>query len=301
MDGWKTILFALACALLPAGTLFAQNQPIDTPPPAASESEPAEELEEPEEEEEEEEEIETDRDSFTPALTTTPLNRWIVESAYSLIDNRNVPETHSLPELLIRYGYNDWLEFRFGWNYEIGGAGSPISGNVPSDFDAEPELEEEHRVLYGVKLWLTEQRGWQPRSVLIVQGFTPTGGESTATEASVALASGYVFDNGWVWDSAIRYSTTSQIRDTPPPEKDDFAVWAPSTVLKIPLGERWKAHIEYFGIFSSGREEPTVQHYLSPGAHYLINPDLEVGTRFGWGLNDQAVNFFINAGFGWMY
>jgi hypothetical protein len=40
---------------------------------------------------------------------------------------------------------------------------------------------------------------------------------------------------------------------------------------------------------------------LSPGAHYLVTPDLGVGVRVGWGLNDQSVRFFANAGFGWRY
>ena len=51
--------------------------------------------------------IETDRDSFTPATVTAGAGRLIVESGYSFIDNRSVPETHSFPELIARYGVND--------------------------------------------------------------------------------------------------------------------------------------------------------------------------------------------------
>src|SRR6187401_1337813 len=58
----------------------------------------------------EEDEIETDRDSFTPATTLAGYQRLIVESAWSFIDNRHVPDTNSLPELVTRYGINDWLE-----------------------------------------------------------------------------------------------------------------------------------------------------------------------------------------------
>jgi hypothetical protein len=29
-----------------------------------------------------------------------------------------------------------------------------------------------------------------------------------------------------------------------------------------------------------------------------ITPDLEVGVRVGWGLNDQSARFFVNAGVG---
>jgi hypothetical protein len=247
-----------------------------------------------ENEEEEEEEIETDRDSFTPATTTSGYRRLIIEAAHSLIDNRAVPDTHSFPELLMRYGANDWLELRLGWNYEVGGAGNPISGNVPSDFDAEAELERASRVLYGLKAGLTNQDVWLPQSAVILQGFTPTSGESSHTDISASYVFGWTLPNRWVWDSAVRYSTGLL-------EGDDFNIWTPSTVLKIPVNERWKAHIEYFGVLTNGREDESVQHFFSTGARYLLTSSLEIGGRVGWGLNRDAPNFFSNFGIGWRY
>lgn len=249
---------------------------------------------EPEAESAEEDEIETDRDSFTPATTTAGRGRLITEAAYSFIDNRSVYETHSYPELLLRQGVGDWLEMRLGWNYEVGGAGNPISGNVPSDLAEESKIERESRLLYGAKAVLTEGDAWVPASAVILQGYTPTTGETTATQMSAAYVFGWTGPAGVVWDSAVRYSTSVL-------EDDHFNAWSPSTVVKIPIGERWKAHAEYFGVFSDGRADESVQHFFSPGAHYLITPNLEVGARVGWGLNREAPNFFSNAGFGWRY
>jgi hypothetical protein len=282
-------LLALAAlgwlAVCPATPSLAQDFPYSEPLGMESlgEGEP-----------EEEDEIETDRDSFTPATTLAGCGRVIVEAAHTFVDNRTVPETHSFPELLVRYGASDWLELRIGWNYEVGGAGSPVSGNVPDDFEEGDELEREHRLLYGVKAWMTEQEGWRPESVVILQGFTPTGGEATDTQLAASYVFGWALPNRWVWDSAIRYSTGSL-------EEDRFDVWAPSTVLKIPVGERWKVHAEYFGVFTSNRADETVQQFASPGAHYLVTSNLEIGVRVGWGLNDEAPNFFSNAGLGWRY
>lgn len=250
--------------------------------------------EESEGDEEEEDEIETDRDSFTPATTVAGRRRTIVELAHSFIDNRNVPETHSYPELITRFGVNDWLELRLGWNYEVGGAGSPVSGNVPSDFGDENELERASRILYGAKFLLTAQEGWLPQSAVIVQGFTPTSGQNNITDFSMTYASGWTLPNRWVLDSALRYGTSSL-------EGDKFNTWTPSTVLKIPLGEKWKVHAEYFGIYTHGRADESVQQFFSPGAHYLITSNLEIGTRVGWGLNHDAPNFFSNVGLGWRY
>jgi hypothetical protein len=242
----------------------------------------------------EEDEIETDRDSFTPSTSVAGRNRLIVEAAYSFIDNRRVYETHSLPEFIGRYGIGENFELRFGTNYEVGGAGSPITGNVPSDFESEPVLEEESRIIYGTKGLLTDQAGWLPQSSFILQGYTPTSGEVTATTFSLSYVFGWKFRELVTWDSGMRYGIGTF-------EEDNFNVWSPSTVLKFRIGEKWNAHAEYFGVFSEGKERETTQHFLSPGVHYLITKNLEVGVRVGWGLNEQAPNFFSNVGFGWRY
>jgi hypothetical protein len=240
-------------------------------------------------------EIETDRDSFTPAAGPVDAGRCAIELAYSFIDNREVAETHSYPEWLLRYGVSERLEIRFGWNYETGGAASPISGNVPDGLGEEgQETETESRFLYGGKYQLTAQQNWMPTSSLILQGFTPTSGESNRSSISATHVFGWTLPNEWDLDFAVRYATGQN-------EDDSFNTWAPSTVIKLPLGERWKAHAEYFGVLSDGRETETVQHFFSPGAHYLITENLEIGARFGWGLNQQSPDFFVNAGIGWQF
>jgi len=241
---------------------------------------------------EEPEEIETDRDSFTPSTSTTPSGRLIVESSYSFIDNRRLAETHSFPELLLRYGLTEKLELRLGWNYEVGGGNSISSGSTDrASAGHGDELEEESRLLFGTKLFLSEQSDWTPQSAIIIQGLTPTSGESNLTSMSVTPVVGWSLPGNYVLDFAMRFQNGGE-------EEDRFNVWSPSTVIKIPVGERSKAHIEYFGVFTDGREVETAQHFISPGIHYLLNQDLEIGWRAGWGLNDQSPNFFINLGIG---
>ena len=245
--------------------------------------------------EEEAEEFETDRDSFTPAKSIVKRGGLLVETAYSFIDNKRSAETHSSPELLLRYGWLENVELRLGWNYEIGGSGNPISGNI-SDFEEEEAgaLEEEAKFLYGAKFFLTEQRGWTPQSSFILQGYTPTFGESNLSTLSATQVFGWKLRNGWAWDNALRFGTSGF-------EGDDFNVWSPSTVLRIPLSARSIAHVEYFGAMTEGRERETTQHFFSSRAHYLLTRNLELGVRTGWGLNEQSPNFFANTGIGWLF
>lgn len=245
-------------------------------------------------------EIETDRDSFTPASTVVGRRRAVVEAAYSFLDNRRGFETHSLPELLVRYGLTDRVEVRVGFNYEVGGGGNETTGSAAA-FTESPErpmgLIRETQVSYGVKVRLTDQSGWIPRSVVVLAGTTPTGGShgsSTATQVIATGVTGWELPNRWRFDTAMRYGTASE-------EGDRFNRWAPSAVLRVPVGERWAVHAEYFGVFSTGRVENTAQHYFSPGVHYLVSRNLEVGVRVGWGLSDPSTRFFTNVGVGWRY
>ena len=80
-----------------------------------------------------------------------------------------------------------------------------------------------------------------------------------------------------------------------------FAGDCAQTRLRVPLSERFQVHAEYFGLMSQKRSSDFSNHFFSPGMHYLITPNLEVGLRLGWGLNQQTAPFFTNVGFGWRF
>lgn len=241
-----------------------------------------------------ERELETDRDAFTPATSTVGQRLTVLESSYSFIDNKRVAETHSLPELLVRYGISERIELRLGWNYEVGGTGDIVSGNEGGEAPDGSAIERESQMLYGFKAVVSEQHGWVPRSVTILQGYTPTSGEAPATDVVVAYSFGWELPNRWRLDSSMRYGTEHGPLDA-------FNQWAPSVVLRVPLDEKWHAHVEYFGIYTQGSERDVSRAFISPGAHYLITPNLELGLRLGWGITEDSPNVFSNVGIGWRF
>lgn len=243
-------------------------------------------------------EIESDRNAFTPATSLTPRGKFILEIAYSYIDNRGYA-TNSFPEGLLRYGLTDRIELRLGWNAEIGGSSDDVSGSTgESDlFSSKRKIDRDYTLDYGVKLRVTEQDGWVPRSILILEGNTPTGGSpgiSTASSFFATYAAGWVFQNRWQFDTSLRYGLDSE-------NATYFSQWAPSTVLRVPLGDKLAVHVEYFGLFSSGKMSGGNTQFFSPGFRYLITSDLEIGGRVGWGLNEQSPRFFSNVGIGWRF
>jgi hypothetical protein len=242
----------------------------------------------------EERELETDRDAFTPATSTAGKRLTIVESSYSFIDNRKVAETHSFPEFLVRRGVSERIELRLGWNFEVGGEGDTVSGGEGSEGLGGGGIKRESQISYGLKATATEQEGWVPRSAAILQGFTPTSGEATGTDVVATYAFGWELANRWRLDSSMRYGTEHG-------HTDAFNQWAPSIVLRVPVNDRWNVHAEYFGIYSQGAEHDFSRAYFSPGTHYLLTPNLELGVRLGWGITEDAPRFFSNVGIGWRF
>lgn len=247
----------------------------------------------PEKTEPDDEPIETDRDSFTPATTTVKSGRLVYESSYSFIENRQTANTNSFPEMITRIGISDRVELRVGWNYETGGGGAVSNGDAGGE-EQEAGTTRDSQMLYGVKIEVTKQRGWVPQSACIVQATSPTSGPEPSTDPQVAYVAGWKILEKYQVDSSLRYSATEE-------KHDHYNLWAPSTVIKFPVARQWYAHAEYFGIFSDGKAVGKNQQYLSPGIHYLISPNCEVGVRVGWGLNQDSADFFSNVGVGFRF
>lgn len=139
-----------------------------------------------------EDEIETDRDSFTPATGVVGKKRLVVESAYTFIDHRDVPETHSLPEIVARYGITDNMELRLGYNYEVGGAGNSVSGKCLSARDG--------RCTLSTSVWLPLAASLRAGSIfsalayticsrrILNWGFAWVGGSTTKLPISLIIS-----------------------------------------------------------------------------------------------------------------
>lgn len=189
----------------------------------------------------------------------------------------------------LEIGISKRIGLRLGGNYEVGGEGASVSGGSGVDHRDSGELVHESQLLYGAKLRLTEQDSWLPESSVIAQGHTPTSGPDPATAFSMGYVFGWELANEWKLDSAIRFEADKE-------GADRFEAWATSLALRKSINDRWNVHAEYFGINSQNRTDNYSHHYVSPGIHYLLTPNLEIATRIGWGMNNETPGFFSNTG-----
>lgn len=246
--------------------------------------------------------LHTDRDAFTPSTRTMAPATALTEGSYVYIDNLSALPTNNFPELLLRVGTNDWFEWRLGVNYGVGSQGNVVTSVEVGEGTLDGSTLYETSILYGCKVKTSEQAGLVPDSCLIVEATTPAYGDVFGTSPVATFVGGWELPMGfaaageehWRLDAALRYAYAEGLVDW-------FSRWTPSVVLRMPVTTRWELHAEWFGNYTAGLIDNTAKPFFSPGTHYMLTKNLEVGLRVGWGLSDEAAPFFSDAGFGWRW
>lgn len=233
--------------------------------------------------------LDADRDAFTPSAFCVGEGSGLVEGSYVFIDNRTGLPTNNYPEFLVRHAASEWWEWRFGVNYGVGSQGNVVTSVEVGEGTLDGRTLYESSVLYGFKVATSHQDGWMPDSCFIMEGATPTYGDVFGTVPVATIVAGWDLGGDWRLDGAIRYSYSER-------HSEWFSRWSPSVVLRVPVTERWEVHAECFGSYTQGLERDTQRPFFSPGTHYELSENLEIGLRVGWGLTDEAAPFFSDAG-----
>jgi hypothetical protein len=236
----------------------------------------------------------TDRDAFTPCTHTVAPGVLLHEASHVYIDNLAGLPTNNYPEWLLRIGATEWLEWRVGVNYGVGSQGNVVTSVEVGEGTLDGSTLYETSILYGLKVNVTAQDGWQPESCFILEATTPAYGDVFGTSPVATAVGGWELENGWRLDGAIRYAYAEG-------SVDWFSRWTPSAVLRIPVTDRWEVHAEWFGSYTAGLTDNTSRPFFSPGTHYRVTKNMEIGLRVGWGLTHEAAPFFSDAGLGWRW
>ena len=234
-------------------------------------------------------ELNTDRDAFTPSTFTIRPGSVLNEMSHVYIQNRDGNPTNNYPEYICRIGANDVFEWRLGVNYSVGSQGNVVTSVEAGELPIGGGALYESNFLYGFKLATTDQDGLIPQSCFIMEATTPMYGEEFGTEPVATIVCGWEFPKKWRIDTAMRYAYAEDAERW-------FSRWGPSVVARVPITNSWEVHAEYFGTFTQGLAEDVSRPFFSPGTHFVINENVEIGLRVGWGLTEEAANFFSDAG-----
>ncbi len=247
-----------------------------------------------------EERIETERHDFTQSAVT--VGRGIVqfEAGYSYFYNDSeeaMESAHTTPELLVRFGLSEDIEFRIRWNYAW------------VFIDEEPDRTGSEDLRYGLKLQLTRQPcgGLMPTSAVELRGTAPTGSEFFSTE-QVEFDIDYIYQ--WDLTNEVTIAGSTQFGTNgfgdfgfvpDEPQDESFTFLAQSAVIGIELSEMNTMYAEWYGIFSQGLDDEFVTSVFNIGIDHYVTDNFVLDFRAGVGLSEDADDFFTGVGGGYRY
>ena len=215
--------------------------------------------------------IDTNRPGFSYATTTVAPGNWQFESGLAWNEPGDDDESWALPSLELRVGLADSLEVYLS-NLSWQNASAP--GN-----DVHGWLDP----IVGVKLRLDDgDRIWG--AALLAQVSVPLGENAFSTDRwdpAVAFA--------WSLGTAIPLAGSARVTWL-----DDEVLFDNGLKLPWSLGDRqvifaeWEANV---------REDSDDAHWLNAGYQFLIDAERQLDLNAGWGLNDDAGDFRVGAGF----
>jgi hypothetical protein len=240
----------------------------------------------------EEERLDADRPHFPEASTTVGKGRAVLEAGYTFTKKGDSFLSHSAPEALLRVGmFADWFEFRVGQNFlhqrqTVDEATTTASG--PQD------------LYLGVKLALTEQKGWLPAIVFIPQMTVPSG--SAAVTAGRVLP-GVNVDFGW---EVIKEAFNVELLIANNFVQDEFGgsshhELATGLTGAFQLTKQLELFAEWDVFYPTAGVSTTPRHYVVAGTVYFVTPNLELDMRAGVGLNHHSNDFLAGVGFAARY
>lgn len=256
---------------------------------------------EPEEEEEEEESpydepLETERHDFTQSARV--VGRGVGQLEYGFLylykeDAGEEENTFLTPELLIRYGLTERLEIRSRWNYGW------------KDFNEADDADGLLDAVLSLKYQVTEPCNLCPESALELRLSAPLGGDDVSTGR---WEPGIDYIYGWKLGHYFTLTGSTGANSNGLGDiafvganfdpSDRFIAWTQSAALGAKLTRRMTGYFEWFGIYTDGREEETTSNFLNGGVDYLLNKNVVIDFRLGWGLNDQSDDVFAGVGGG---
>ncbi|WP_230401597.1 transporter [Hanstruepera ponticola] len=227
--------------------------------------------------------LETDRPDATEASSTVPQGYLQVETGgfYQTFEKNQIKtENFTYNTTLVRYGLSDNFELRLGWNLQedVTHINGQKLDNVLSGFSP---------LLLGMKVYITEEKGWIPEISLIGHVFLPLTAstdyrpETTGVDFRFSLAhtlsekSSLGYNLGMAWGN-----------DSPE------ASYIYTIAYGYSISEKFGAYVELYGDLP---EDSQANHLWDAGLTYLVSNDLQLDMSFGTSIT-EGQDLLLSAG-----
>lgn len=247
-----------------------------------------------------EERIDTERHDFTQSATTVGRGVFQAESGYTYIYKHSPAETestHTFPEMLLRFGLSEDIEFRLRWNH------------VWQFIDESADQTGSEDLRYSLKFQITREPASSvvPTSALELRGTAPTGSNEFSTDRA-EFALDYIYE--WKLFHAVTLAGSTGFGTNgfadfgllpEDPTSDQFTALSQSVALGIELSEVNTMYVEWYWLFSQGLADEFAITMFNMGVDHYLTDNLVVDFRAGMGLSADADDFFAGLGGGWRF
>ncbi len=192
-----------------------------------------------------------------------------------------------VPGTLLRYGFRERVELRFG-----------LSGwSIDPDSDTSGFGDAE--VGYKLRLWSEE--GWIPEAAILQHVTIPvgeTGYTSDRFDPSVRLAFAHTISDAW--SLGYNFAVNWESSNTEHGNLTTLA-WMPySVALGRGVTDRLGVFFEFFGRTPLNAEGGT-ENLFDAGGTWLLTDTFQLDLAVGAGASDAAADWFVGAGFSWRF
>jgi hypothetical protein len=250
--------------------------------------------------------INTDRPTFTPSKAVVPRGRLQFESGFTYNYQQSATTRSNLydfPELAMRFGLADRVEFRMFW------LGQTWSSVTPRRISPAPVNGGLSDMEVGFKWQLVpsdRKKKWIPMTALITSVFAPTGGTSKlgahTVEPYANLIYGWdLFDNKLTLMGSTGYLGMRETDLGHGRAADSFERWHQSIVAFYSATKRVTLFYEWYILMFTNAADNRPTPFMDSGLLYQPTPNTQIDLRAGFGLSNRPDDFFTGAGFSWRF
>ena len=101
----------------------------------------------------------------------------------------------------------------------------------------------------------------------------------------------------WAYELSEGLAVTGNVNFAAPVESERFFETSSSVTLAYDLSEQVGSYVEYFGFYPNrDADDSTSNHFLNGGFTLAVSETLQFDVLAGFGLNDEADDFFTGVG-----
>lgn len=229
-------------------------------------------------------ELITDRPDATEAPSVVVRGALQIESGAlftSFEDDVLQTNTTTYNTTLLRFGLLENLELRLGWNFVE-------QRNKLSTAQGEVTQSGLSPLLLGMKVNITQEKGWLPTIGLIGHLFLPFTASDDFKPQNTSVDFRFAFDHTLSDSSSIAYNLGAQWEaDTP------GAAYIYTLAYGYSITDSFGLYAELYGDMP---ENNSANHYWDAGLTYLVLPNLQLDATVGTSIT-EGQDVLVSAGF----